>query len=441
MRGPIQFKNSHVATRRRPLERCDHHGHVMKALDHSSLLRVAALFLTSATLLSATVEATSAAVAAPTVTTTQASGVHPTSATANGVVNPNGTATNWYIQYGLSTNAAYGSQTASKSAGSGTNGTKVAASLVGLTPASSYHYRVVASSSAGTTYGGDSTFNTSAGPVVVTIAASHVTSSSAFLNAVVNPEGLTTTWYFQFGLTATYGSRTAKGTLAAGPNDVSVTSAVANLTVQATYHFRIVASNSAGVTHGADLVVVTGEPITLTASPATVTYGQYVTLSGRLDSGLSGQAVTLMSERFDETAFSGLATTTTSGNGVWSYMTKPTARTTYKAIVSAGPSSPVVVSVRPTVSLNVSSTNQLSTRVVGAISFGFHILQLQRLSLGTWVTWKSVRLNASGRATFATSLPKGRTTIRMAIGPFVVGIDQAAPGYLAGISRTLIYKR
>jgi len=59
--------------------------------------------------------------------------------------------------------------------------------------------------------------------------------------------------------------------------------------------------------------------------------------------------------------------------------------------------------------------------------------------LGTWVMWKSVRLSQNGVATFATALPKGRTTIRMAIGPFIVGIDQAAPGYLAGFSRTLTY--
>jgi hypothetical protein len=29
----------------------------------------------------------------------------------------------------------------------------------------------------------------------------------------------------------------------------------------------------------------------------------------------------------------------------------------------------------------------------------------------------------------------------MAIGPFVLGIDQAAPGYLSGFSRSVIYTR
>ena len=406
-----------------------------------NLARMGVVLLSSAVLVSATVEAALAAALPPTVTTSQASAIHPTTVTVNGVVNPNGTATNWYVQYGLSTNAGYGSQTASKSAGSGTVATKVSGSLVGLSPAASYHYRVVASSSAGTSYGGDSTFNTSTAPAVVTIAASHITSTSANFNAVVNPEGFGTTWYFEFGLTTAYGSKTTKSFLAAGPSDVAVTFAVGNLAVQATYHYRIVASSSAGISYGTGLVVLTGAPLTLVATPATISYGQSAKLSGTLESGLSGQTVTLQSERFNETAFSGLGSVTTGANGTWSFTARPTARTTYEAVVAAGTSSPLVVSVRPTVSLNVSSTNQLSTRVVGATTFGYHVLQLQRLSLGTWVTWKSVRLNASGRAAFSTSLPKGRTTIRMAIGPFVIGVDQAAPGYLAGTSRTLVYHR
>lgn len=403
--------------------------------------RAGALLVSSAMLLLATVEASSAATQVPTVTTSLASSIHPTTATVNGVVNPNGTATNWYVQYGLSTNAAYGSQTASKSVGSGAAAVKVSGSLAGLTPAASYHYRVVASSAAGTSYGGDSTFNTPIAPAVVTIAASHITSTSASFNAVVNPEGLGTTWYFQFGLTASYGSNTTRSFLAAGPNDVSVSLAVGNLAVQSTYHYRVVAMSRAGTSYGVGLIVLTGAPLTLTSTPATISYGQTVKLSGALESGLAGQVVTLQSERFNETAFSGLGTTTTGANGTWTFIARPTARTTYKAIIAAGTSSPLVVSVRPTVSLNVSSSNQLSTRVVGASTFGYHILQLQRLSSGTWVTWKSVRLNRSGRATFSTALPKGRTTIRMAIGPFVLGIDQAEPGYLAGTSRSVVYRR
>ena len=416
-------------------------GVVMNSLRHTAVLRTAVVILAGGMILSAGVEVAAAAALAPTATTAQVSAVHPTSVTVNGSVNPNGTATSWYVQYGVSTNAAYGSQTASKSAGAGNVNVKVSDLLVGLSPATSYHYRFVASSSAGTAYGGDGTFNTSAAPAVVTGAASHVTSTTASLNAMVNPEGLATSWYFQFGPTAGYGTKTATKSLAPGPIDVAVTSAVANLTAQATYHYRVVASSSAGKTYGTDVVVVTGAPLTLNASLPTIGYGHFVTLSGMLESGLPGKEVTIESKRFNEATFAGVATTTTGPGGTWDYVAQPSARTTYKAVASNGSSSPVVVSVRPSVSLNVSSSNHLSTSVFGAVPFGSHVLQLQRLSFGTWVTWKSVRLNSSARATFITLLPKGRTTIRMAIGPFVFGIDQAAPGYLAGISRTLIYRR
>ncbi len=403
-------------------------------------LRSGAVLLTGALVLSAGVGLASAATVAPSATTAQVSAVHPTSATVNGSVNPNGTATNWFVQYGLSTDAAFGSQTASKSAGAGTADLSVSGSLAGLAPATSYHYRVVASSSAGTSYGGVGTFNTTAAPAVVTGPASHVTSTSATLNATVNPEGISTNWFFQFGVTTSYGSTTSSRLLAAGPSDVAVSYGVANLSAQATYHYRVVAKSSAGTTYGTDVLVVTGEPLTLNAASGIIGYGRFVTLSGTVENGAAGTQVTIESQRFNATAFTGLASTTTGTGGVFSYVAQPTARTTYRAVISSGSSSPVTVSVRPTVSLNVDRTGHLSTSVFGSVSFGSHVLQLQRLSSGNWVMWKSVRLSSSARATFITALPKGNTTIRMAIGPFVVGIDQAAPGYLAGISRTLIYR-
>jgi len=91
--------------------------------------------------------------------------------------------------------------------------------------------------------------------------------------------------------------------------------------------------------------------------------------------------------------------------------------------------------------LKAVSGGLLTTGVIGEISFAGHVFQLQRLSGGLWVTWKHVLLNSNGRVTFATSLPRGRTRIRMAIAPFVLGIDQAAPGSLAGYSRSISYLR
>jgi len=96
--------------------------------------------------------------AAPTVFTTGTTFVTSTSATLNGTVNPNGEATTYYFEYGLDT--SYGSPTSSASAGSGTSAVSVNASISGLSSDTTYHYRLVATNSDGTSYGDDKTFNT-----------------------------------------------------------------------------------------------------------------------------------------------------------------------------------------------------------------------------------------------------------------------------------------
>ena len=80
------------------------------------------------------------------------------SATLNGTVNPNGASTNYYFEYG--TTASYGSTTATWNAGSGTTDQSVAASITGLNSDTTYHYRIVATNSEGTSYGNDEIFIT-----------------------------------------------------------------------------------------------------------------------------------------------------------------------------------------------------------------------------------------------------------------------------------------
>jgi hypothetical protein len=100
--------------------------------------------------------------APPTVTTGTATVVGPTGATLNGTVNPNGQATTEYFQFGTTT--AYGLQTTPHAAGSGTTNVAVRSSLTALRSATTYHYRLVAVSPAGTSYGSDQTLKTTAPP-------------------------------------------------------------------------------------------------------------------------------------------------------------------------------------------------------------------------------------------------------------------------------------
>jgi len=98
----------------------------------------------------------------PTVTTGSATSVTSSSATLNGTVNPNGSSTTYYFQYGTST--SYGSSTTSTSAGSGTSDVSVDASISGRSSNTTYHYRLVATNSAGTSYGDDQSFTTDTSP-------------------------------------------------------------------------------------------------------------------------------------------------------------------------------------------------------------------------------------------------------------------------------------
>jgi hypothetical protein len=98
---------------------------------------------------------------APTVTTNPSTSVTSNSAQLNGTVNPNGESTTYRFEYGKSTR--YGSTSGTQRAGSGTTDVPVSAAITGLTPNTIYHFRIVATNSAGTGYGNDRTFTTTRG--------------------------------------------------------------------------------------------------------------------------------------------------------------------------------------------------------------------------------------------------------------------------------------
>jgi hypothetical protein len=95
---------------------------------------------------------------APKVKTGPAKHVTSTSATLTGTVNPNGSATSCYFEYGRT--RLYGSTTAPQNAGSGTKPVKVSATIDGLAPSTIYHYQLVCHNLGGQGTGGDKSFKT-----------------------------------------------------------------------------------------------------------------------------------------------------------------------------------------------------------------------------------------------------------------------------------------
>jgi hypothetical protein len=98
----------------------------------------------------------------PTATTGAATAVGTSSATLNGTVNANYSSTTVTFEYG--TDTSYGNAvTADQSPVTGSADTAVSKTLLGLSPKTTYHYRVVATNASGTTYGADMTFATEPG--------------------------------------------------------------------------------------------------------------------------------------------------------------------------------------------------------------------------------------------------------------------------------------
>jgi subtilisin family serine protease len=94
-------------------------------------------------------------------------------------------------------------------------------------------------------------------PLVTTRAANEIASTSATLNGTVNPNGLPTTAWFEWGTTTTYGNNTATTSLGNGSAALPVSAPLSGLTPGMTYHYRGVANNTTGTSYGGDQSFVT----------------------------------------------------------------------------------------------------------------------------------------------------------------------------------------
>jgi CSLREA domain-containing protein len=100
-------------------------------------------------------------VAPPVAATSAAQGVTATGATLAGSLTPNFRTTTYHFEFGLTTN--HGATTPNQSAAAGLSAVDVTAAVAGLTPSTTYHYRLVATSDEGSSSGQDMTFTTPAG--------------------------------------------------------------------------------------------------------------------------------------------------------------------------------------------------------------------------------------------------------------------------------------
>ena len=185
----------------------------------------------------------------PTVTTNPADAITTTGADLNAIVNPNGRDTTAWFEYGKT--AALGTSTDNQLLGNGVDNVIVTETLSGLDVATEYFFRVVASSSAGTSNGTTLSFTTAGGiPLVTTKAVldNTITSTGGELRADVIPSGLETTAWFEYGTDNTFVTITTTDnqTIPAGTSAVPIKAPISGFNVGDTIYYRVAAANSQG---------------------------------------------------------------------------------------------------------------------------------------------------------------------------------------------------
>jgi hypothetical protein len=242
-------------------------------------------------------------VGAPGATTDPASAVTNTTATLNGKVDPNGSATTYHFEYGTTTQ--YGTVTPDASAGEGDVAAPASADVTGLTANTTYHFRIVATNAGGTTNGADRTFKTAldpAPPRAFIGAAHNIGPNSALLRGGVDPNRADTTYRFEFGTTTRYGRFTPRGSAGSGDHSGPVSATVTGLRPFTRYHYRLTATNSAGTAVSGDRSFVTQRrptAITLALAQPAIPWGGSLELAGRVQgAGLNGITVALERQDF-----------------------------------------------------------------------------------------------------------------------------------------------
>lgn len=222
----------------------------------------------------------------PFATTLAATGLSATAATLNGSVDPRGVLAQAWFDWGVDSGAGgqYTDTTPVQTLDALESDVPLVARIDGLTPGTTYDYRVRAVDSIGGAQGASRSFTTPArAPVPVTGPATGASADGGRLTGSVDPGGAATDWWFEYGPTEAYGSSTAPQPAGSGAAPVPVGSALAGLEPNGTYHFRVVAENAAGTSAGADAILRTvAAPAVATAAAADVGTDA-ATLLGQVD--------------------------------------------------------------------------------------------------------------------------------------------------------------
>jgi hypothetical protein len=190
----------------------------------------------------------------PDVSVGAASAITTTSATVSGTINPAGIAATYQFEWGTDSDYGNVAPATPVDAGDGTVDVPATANLSGLTPGTTYHYRLKGTNPGGSNFSQDGSFTTLSPPAIVSTSGNGGV-GSATLTALVNPRGFDTSYHFEYGVDDSYGSSTTETVLGGGFDDLNATATIGGLESGRTYQFRVVATNAGGTSTGDDATV------------------------------------------------------------------------------------------------------------------------------------------------------------------------------------------
>jgi hypothetical protein len=210
----------------------------------------------------------------PTAATGEATEITQTTAMLAGTLDGQGFDTHFLFDYGETT--SFGSQAPSNNgigedAGVVSTSTAETIAASGLSPNTTYHYKMVAynipcsffcsRSGPNTAEGTERTFTTlPLVPAVTTDVPITVGVSMASLGGEVVAQGATTSYEVEYGPTDTFGSSTPLADAGSATTGQYVTANLEDLVPDTTYVYRFAASNSGGTTHGEVHTFTTNAP-------------------------------------------------------------------------------------------------------------------------------------------------------------------------------------
>ena len=165
--------------------------------------------------------------------------------------------------------------------------TAISTHVTGLSTEVSYRVRVVVRTNNGVNRSPAVKIRPAAVLDVKTEPATSVTRTTAVLNGSLDPDGMPTTYWFEYGIDTSYRQKTPEASAGSGSGSVAVApTEIDNLQPGRRYHFRLVAHNdSLGTTRGPDQTFVAASAPTISGVRPSDVGETGATLNARIDPG------------------------------------------------------------------------------------------------------------------------------------------------------------